>query len=72
MKESYAVKAIVGLMSFRDGDLVAIHDLKSEQGKMLNGSLGKIVDCSNPPRFGVKILQHAVHDKRGGASAAVD
>jgi hypothetical protein len=42
-------------MSFRNDDLVVIHDLKSEQGKMLNGSLGKIVDCSNPPRFGVKI-----------------
>jgi hypothetical protein len=42
-------------MSFRNGDLVYIHDLTSEQGKLLNGSLGKVVDCSKPPRFGVKI-----------------
>ncbi len=42
-------------MRFQNGDLVVIHDLKSEQGKLLNGSLGKVVDCSNPPRFGVKI-----------------
>lgn len=42
-------------MSFQEGDLVVIHDLKSEQGMLLNGSLGKVVDCSNPPRLGVKI-----------------
>jgi hypothetical protein len=42
-------------MSFQVGDLVAIQGLQSEQGQLLNGSLGKVVDCSNQPRFGVHI-----------------
>ena len=42
-------------MSFQVGDLVVIQGLQSEQGQLLNGSLGKVVDCSNQPRFGVHI-----------------
>jgi hypothetical protein len=42
-------------MSFEVGDLVVIQGLQSEQGRALNGSFGKVVDVSNPPRFGVHV-----------------
>ena len=42
-------------MSFQVGDLVRIQGLQSEQGQQLNGSLGKVVSCANPPRLGVKL-----------------
>ncbi len=32
-----------------------IQGLQSEQGLQLNGSLGKVVSCANPPRLGVKL-----------------
>ncbi len=49
------VRSSLHVMSFQVGDLVAIQGLQSEQGQLLNGSLGKVVDCSNQPRFGVHI-----------------
>jgi hypothetical protein len=42
-------------MSFQFGDLVRIQGLESEEGQRLNGSLGKVVICSNPPRLGVQL-----------------
>ena len=42
-------------MSFQFGDLVRIRGLESEEGQRLNGSLGKVVICSNPPRLGVQL-----------------
>jgi hypothetical protein len=42
-------------MSFEAGDLVRVSGLQSEQGRLLNGSLGKVVGCTNPPRFGVML-----------------
>jgi hypothetical protein len=42
-------------MSFEVGDLVRVSGLQSEQGRQLNGSLGKVVGCTNPPRFGVML-----------------
>ena len=42
-------------MRFQFGDLVRIQGLESEEGLQLNGSLGKVVICSNPPRLGVQL-----------------
>ncbi len=42
-------------MVFEVGDLVRVSGLQSEQGLQLNGSLGKVVSCANPPRFGVML-----------------
>ncbi len=54
-RERDAPRSSLHVMSFQVGDLVAIQGLQSEQGQLLNGSLGKVVDCSNQPRFGVHI-----------------